>query len=129
MRLKSYLAMVLLVLFGLSQLPFHAFHAHNQDHHVLIDHLQNKENHHCDLDDFACQDGIIHSCDHNSHIGKPIPKCFECQFHQLKPLALVQTNPLLIETSMQFLFATIKHSIANRNIPKAANKGPPSQIA
>jgi hypothetical protein len=120
--------MMLLLLFGMSQLPYNALHLHDDSDHLLAAHLGKDKNHHCELDGFYCQDGITHDCEHNSHIGKPIPQCFSCQFHFIKQLSLVQTELFRTKLYSCLLYAQITLTDSEKALSRAANKGPPAMI-
>lgn len=128
MNLKSYIGILQLLLFSMSQLPYNAFHFHGEEDHILASHLAKEKNHHCELDDFYCQDGISHDCEHNSHIGKSIPQCFSCQFHFINQLSLVQQEILRVNLYSKLMFAKVIVTDSEKSLPRAANKGPPIVI-
>ncbi len=63
-------------------MPFNAFHQHTDDlHRIAV--IGHQENHHCELDTYACQDELLqnHECKHQHHLVETRADCFFCQFH------------------------------------------------
>ncbi|MES2691436.1 MAG: hypothetical protein V4658_13590, partial [Bacteroidota bacterium] len=80
-----HIALVLLLLFSITFMPFNFLHHHAEDEHGMAMHRhEKKEAHHCELDDHFCQPDGLSDCRHEQHIAKTIAKCFGCEFHFIK---------------------------------------------
>lgn len=80
-----YIAIVLIVLFAVTLLPYNALHHHAEDEHVAaMLHHEHHPSHHCELDDMSCQIGPDEDCGHDTHLSKTHLKCFSCEFHFVK---------------------------------------------
>ena len=127
-RNSPYIVFLILLSFSFSIVPFHAFHKHIEDEHVVALQSKNTE-HQCELDEIICQ-GEFNAdlCHHKTHLGKPIEKCFSCQYHFTKNYIIAEATTFasLLSFNESLFFSTSqKELIFNRFI---SNKGPPSLI-
>ncbi|MCF8254370.1 MAG: hypothetical protein K9J84_07300 [Bacteroidia bacterium] len=101
-------------------------HFHEAEEHAFESHFAKaEENHHCQLDDYFCQEGISHSCEHSHHISQSLTKCFWCQFHFVKSFTHKNTELVLavLEGSCHFIFQPYSYPYKLVSLP--TNKGPP----
>ena len=126
-RNSPYIVFLILLSFLFSIIPFHAFHRHIESEHTIAMQSKNTE-HSCELDELICQ-GEFNTdvCQHKTHLGKPIEKCFSCQFHFTKNYTLSElTEIVCFNTFRKELFCNVilKELVFNEFI---SNKGPPTQ--
>ncbi len=126
MKFKSLISYLLLLLLFLSLVPYNAIHQHTDEVHriAMVGHEQN---HHCELDSYACQDELLqnHACQHPQHLKETKAECFYCLFHfsHFYELQL----PLFLNTSdtgKSILFGFID-CFPGTNFIYIFNKGPP----
>jgi hypothetical protein len=104
-------------------------HHHDEDDHVIATHFHKAKEHHCELDEQFCQPSLNEHCGHDTHIAKPIGKCFTCAFHFIK-----YYEPRLIETANaniikhHFFAQPVSVNILNVII-ELSNKGPPTLLS
>jgi hypothetical protein len=114
-------------LFGVTLIPYNAFHLHEHDAHVAAMFSEQEElQHHCELDEYTCQVSLLHACEHKNHIAQTHPDCFSCTFHFIKNYQhtafLFQTN--LVQQAHVFI-DTISNS-GSIHLPAESNRGPPT---
>jgi hypothetical protein len=123
---RKHIALFLVGIFSLSFLPINLLHFHEADEHAFESHLAKaEENHHCQLDDYFCQEGISNTCEHSQHISQTLAKCFWCQFHFVKSFTHKSTDLVLAVLESHFHFAFIKDSFQKKLVFLPTNKGPP----
>lgn len=81
---KKHIALFFILVLGFTQLPFNAFHHHEEHEHFYVKNSSLEENHHCEIDDLFCETGYDHLCEHGSHIKAKHPDCFTCEFSFVK---------------------------------------------
>ncbi len=126
-RNSPYIVFLILLSFSFSIVPFHAFHKHIETEHMVAMQSKNYE-HNCELDEIICQ-GEFNAdlCQHRTHLGKPIEKCFSCQFHFTKNYTLSEANQSITFQSFYELRFNNLHSIELVFNKLLSNKGPPTQ--
>jgi hypothetical protein len=104
-------------------MPFNAWHEHDLDQHITA--LSSHEEHSCDLDEYICQGEFTRDCEHDSHIGVPVAKCFSCDFPFIKAFARE-------EQEAPFVFSLYQRIVGAYSIPSlqsrssaARSRGPP----
>lgn len=126
---RPYIAIVLIVLFAVTLLPYNALHHHAEDEHVAaLLHHERHPSHHCELDDMNCLIGLDADCGHDTHLCKTHLKCFSCDFHFVK----------VFEATSETLFGGIASIGVSFQQPTLAtlhgaflfvgNKGPPEGV-
>jgi len=122
--LRKLNAILLLFVITITVVPFNALHHHEEDshYHALI---FKEVSHHCELDHQWCNTNELKNCNHNSHLSKPITKCFSCNFHFSISLLFANSIDINKEELECFLLSPFCKSLFS--IPAAApgNKGPP----
>ena len=125
-RNSPYIVFLILLSFLLSIVPFHAFHKHIESEHFVALQTKNIE-HSCELDEIICQGEFkTDLCHHKTHLGKPIEKCFSCEFHFTKNYILKEAFSFVSLHSLNqslFFSNSQKELIFNKFI---SNKGPPT---
>lgn len=125
--ISRYIAIALLALFTVALLPFNAMHHHAEDEHMAaMLHREHHPAHHCDLDEQFCQSGPNADCGHDTHLSKPHPKCFACDFHFIKLFEAANLTPLYKQVSAAVVFQELKHTMLNKAFIFVGNKGPPA---
>ena len=126
-RNSPYIVFLILLSFLISLVPFHAFHKHIETEHLAALQCKNTE-HSCELDEIICQ-GEFNAdlCQHRTHLGKPIEKCFSCQFHFTKNYTLSEAiQSITFQSYCKRGFNNVQSTelIFNKLL---SNKGPPTQ--
>lgn len=101
-------------------------HHHAEDDHVGYVHSKNtNKNHHCELDDYFCQDNLNSTCEHPEHLKNRLENCFTCEFHFIKHFEQTQLfEGFNNEKGLQvYSPATVKKTRAI--LLYICNKGPP----
>lgn len=125
----SHITLVLLGIFAVTFIPFNVLHHHAEDEHIAAIHLHKAKEHHCELDEQFCQTTLGTHCGHDTHIAKPISKCFSCEFHFIKHF---ESNVFKIANnsfSHQHLFAQFVPSNLRNTFVYLSNKGPPASLS
>jgi hypothetical protein len=125
----SHIALLLLAVFTVSFIPFNLLHHHAEDEHAASRHLHEMaDSHHCELDDYFCDNTLETDCGHESHIHGTITKCFACEFHFIKHFegsALIticqQEEPVLDHN--HFVPSALREAVI-----RLSNKGPPALV-
>jgi hypothetical protein len=121
-----HIALVLLVLFQITLLPFNALHHHSEDEHLSsLLHNKNTENHHCDLDDLFCQPSAGYLCEHGNHLQRETTKCFTCHFHFVSSIDLTHHNSSFINLAVTVKFKPYFSLAYKGATVLLLNKGPP----
>ena len=124
-----HIALLLLVIFTVTIVPFNALHHHAENEHAAVLHAHDIDSHHhCELDDYFCQTDVNTPCGHNSHIQKTIEKCFSCEFHFIKHFETGQSIAQLIQENSSPLFTAFISEKLHQAIILLSNKGPPSLV-
>jgi len=126
-RNSPYIVFLILLSFSFSIVPFHAFHKHIETEHRVA--LQSKNTEHCcELDEIICQGEFSEDlCQHKTHLGKPIEKCFSCQFHFTKNYTLSEAiHSITFQSYCKLGFNKVQSNelVFNKLL---SNKGPPTQ--
>lgn len=126
-NLGKHIALLFLCLFGVTLIPYNALHLHEHDAHVAAMFSEQEEaQHHCELDEYACQVSLLHACEHKNHIAETHPECFSCTFHFIKnyqhTVFLFQT--LLVQQA--YVFTYINTNSGSIQPPAESNRGPPT---
>jgi hypothetical protein len=123
--MQKNIAILLVLLMGFSILPYNAFHNHTEDLHFEAMFGHQEEKHHCELDDYNCQDFIGRHCDHSSHVSESHPDCFTCQFHFFKHYEITQYGLNILVQNNSYTYESLLSNLVWAILPLAANKGPP----
>jgi hypothetical protein len=125
---KSHIAVVLLLLFGITLLPYNFLHHHAEDEHglMLSGHIHEEE-HHCELDELFCQPNAEH-CSHDQHISKTIAKCFSCEFHFIKHFDKDNITFSCLSTEYLNKYSSNYSAQLHEALILLSNKGPPTQF-
>lgn len=120
-----YISLVMSGIFLVTFLPFNAFHHHESDLHRFALSTGHKDKHSCSLDEHLCDGEFTGSCEHDAHIGSPVPECFSCDFHFIKTFHKTASLYSHSPVSSYHLFASPSYTLNKKQIQRAANKGPP----
>lgn len=125
-KFNKHIALLFLCLFGVTLVPYNALHLHEHDEHVAAMFSEYESvQHHCELDEYACQVSLLHPCEHKTHIAQTHPDCFSCTFHFLK---IYQHTALVVQNILIQQVNVFKHTNPNCGSihqPAASNRGPP----
>jgi hypothetical protein len=122
---SSHIVLLLLGIFSVTFIPFNVLHHHAEDEHAVAILLHNAHEHHCELDEQFCQPAVNTDCGHDTHLAKPISKCFSCAFHFIKHFESKAFEISNIIVSQQYLFAQFVPSNLRNVWICLSNKGPP----
>jgi hypothetical protein len=123
--MQKHIAIFLLLLMGLSVLPYNAFHHHAEDEHLAAMLGHQEANHHCELDAYFCQDALNNHCEHTAHVSEMHINCFSCNFHFIKHYEMVQFSLPILHSSEPNSYTALLSRLVWAILPLAANKGPP----
>jgi hypothetical protein len=126
---SKHIAGLLLLLFGITLLPFNFLHHHAEDEHALaMHHHESNAQHHCELDDYFCDvSASTQHCEHPQHMAKTIAKCFSCEFHFIKHYqvyAFLGLAPTIIQRNSGHPHPT---QMLLKTLVFISNKGPPQK--
>ncbi len=128
MRIKSYsthIVFLLLLSFGFSIIPFHAFHLHQETEHKIALQSNNKA-HTCELDFINCQYAYKQDiCKHKTHLDKTLKKCFTCNYHFAKNYISNYNIELKSYTTAYKIYVVNIALKQNAYKQLICNKGPP----
>lgn len=123
---KPYLSFALLMLFGITLLPVNFLHQHAEDEHgMVMHHAEQKDLHHCELDDLHCQPFTDH-CDHDQHVSRTIAKCFSCEFHFIKQFIAGETTLAFSIPFYTPIYQAQQPAALLEALILLSNKGPPA---
>lgn len=124
---NKHIALLFLCLFGVTLIPYNALHLHEHDEHVAaMFSEQELVQHHCELDEYACQVSLLHACEHKSHIAETHPDCFSCTFHFLKNYQHTAFLFQSILVQQAHVFTHINTKSGSIHPPAESNRGPPA---
>jgi hypothetical protein len=107
--MQKHIAIFLLLLMGLSVLPYNAFHHHAEDEHLAAMLGHQEANHR----------------EHTAHVSEMHINCFSCNFHFIKHYEMVQFSLPILHSSEPNSYTALLSRLVWAILPLAANKGPP----
>jgi hypothetical protein len=120
-----HIALLLLLVFAITVLPFNMLHHHAEHEHAAALHQHQLASHSCELDDHFCQPDI-EQCGHDSHVSTPLTKCFSCEFHFFKHFENADNLISFIETTLPASFTKPIPTRLLSALLSISNKGPPT---
>lgn len=103
-NVRAHIAYLLLLLFSITWLPLHVFHAHEVEvhKHALLSH---DEEHTCTFDTHFCEYHDAGDCGHTAHLETTHAGCFTCSFHFTKHVELATQSELELDVLWQQQYA------------------------
>lgn len=103
-------------------------HAENEHELAMQTHAE-KEQHHCELDDYFCQTTNEASCEHPLHIAAALTKCFSCDFHFIKHYQITDFfSPVYKPLTFNLLQGNEVNLLLDALV-FISNKGPPANLS